>query len=159
MLPRVRQGQLQPRLGKDGAGVAEQGFQHLRLAELGQHGGDGVGDFLAPCDDKTMQRRARLCAGDQVRRGDGGVGQQQFGHLDLVADQHAQKIGRNYGQAGHPLSDPPAVRRGGVAQHLDEEVRRHGALEGVHPAGRQADHVRQPLDQSHPRTTGRRLNR
>jgi hypothetical protein len=53
---------------------------------------------------------------------------------------HLGQIGQ---AAGHLL----ALLHHRVAQHLDQQVGGHRALEGVDAAGRQADHVGQPLEQ------------
>ncbi len=137
--------------------VAQQGLDHRRLQTLADGVGDHLSDAAPEHDQPPVLRTGVANAIEQV-----GVGQRDAGlqerarNLDLVAQQEAHEVGRHVCEGGEPSGDALALLHRRVAQHVDQEVGGHAALEGVHPARRQADHVGQPLEQRQARPRGRR---
>ncbi|MNE31827.1 hypothetical protein D3C80_1254160 [compost metagenome] len=87
-------------------------------------------------------------AADQVDVGQGGaLLDQRPGHRRLVAQQQPRQGVRQFRQRGQTQRHPPPLLDRGLAQQVHHQVARHRPLEGVDPAGGQADDVRQPPQQ------------
>jgi hypothetical protein len=135
--------------------VVQQAVDDGGLAELDQGLADHLAHPAAQGDQAAMLQPGHPGAVEQIAIVQSlGVGQQGLGDVQPVAQQHPHKAGGDFGEIGQAARDLQSLLRLGLAQHVDQQVGGHGALEGVDPRGWQADHIRQPLQQGAARPEG-----
>ncbi len=151
---------LHRRVGQLGKFIAQQRLDDRGLHALDQRLGDHIAQPPAQGDQPAVIGRAALGAIQQVGvRERGAVLQESLGHLDIVAQQEAHQARRDLAQGRKTPGDAGAVLDRRVAQHVDQQVGGHASLEGVDPAGWQAHHVGEPLEEGHARSAKRRRGR
>ncbi len=139
---------LHRRIGQLRQLVLEQGLHHGRLHRFDQGLGHHFADATPHGDEPAVIHTGVAGAIQKVGVGKrGAVLQQGPGHLQLVAQQQPHQAGGDLHQRRQTARDAKPFLDRRLPQHVDQQVGRHAPFEGVDPAGRQADHVGQSLEQ------------